>query len=369
MFKSFAHAAVAICFAASAAGCLSSPSTVDASAGVETQSWSVERIGEGPILSPQTDPSIGHNIQGPSLIRVPDWVSSRLGRYYLYFADHKGAYIRLAYADALEGPWTVYAPGALQLTETQFPHTPPAFTTEQMAAARAQAASFGVDFDQFPDIARELTTPHIASPDVHVDEERRRIVMYYHGLEAFATQVTRAATSTDGIHFTSQAPVLGRTYWRAFSHQRKTYAIAMPGVFYRSDDPLSGFEQGPTLFPPDMRHAAVFQSSGVLNVIWSQVGGEPPERLLLSSIDTTGPWESWKSSPPIELLRPERDWEGADRPLIRSVRSTAPGRVHQLRDPAIYQENGRVYLLYAIAGESGIGLAELKRVRSSALSR
>ena len=39
---------------------------------------------------------MGDNINGPSLIRVPNWVEGRLSRYYLYFADHKGAYIRLA---------------------------------------------------------------------------------------------------------------------------------------------------------------------------------------------------------------------------------------------------------------------------------
>ena len=61
----------------------------------------------------------------------------------------------------------------------------------------------------------------------------------------------------------------------------------------------------------------------------------------------------------MEVLRPERDWEGADVPAAPSIRSVAPGRVNQLRDPAIFEEDGRVYLLYAIAGESGIALAEL----------
>ena len=55
----------------------------------------------------------GANIEGPSLIRAPDWLPGRLGRYYLYFADHKGDYIRLAYANRLKGPWTVHAPGSL----------------------------------------------------------------------------------------------------------------------------------------------------------------------------------------------------------------------------------------------------------------
>ena len=41
------------------------------------------------------------------------------------------------------------------------------------------------------------------------------------------------------------------------------------------------------------------------------------------------------------------------------MRSVAYGHVNQLRDPAIYEEDGGVYLLYAVAGESGIAIAEL----------
>ena len=51
----------------------------------------VERLLDRPIISPTLHPSIGHNIQGPSLILAPTWLKSPLGKYYLYFADHKGA--------------------------------------------------------------------------------------------------------------------------------------------------------------------------------------------------------------------------------------------------------------------------------------
>jgi hypothetical protein len=61
----------------------------------------------------------------------------------------------------------------------------------------------------------------------------------------------------------------------------------------------------------------------------------------------------------VEVLRPEFDWEGADAPMEPSVRSTAYGQVNQLRDPALFVEEGIVYLLYAIAGEAGIGLARV----------
>lgn len=61
------------------------------------------------------------SITHPTLIRVPDWVEDPLGRYYLYFAHHKGGYIRLAYADDILGPWRTYGGGALALADSGFP--------------------------------------------------------------------------------------------------------------------------------------------------------------------------------------------------------------------------------------------------------
>ena len=290
------------------------------------------------------------------MIRVPDWIVGRLGDYYLYFADHKGRYIRLAYADNLLGPWKIYPPGSLQLAESRFLTEPPKVTAEQLAQFQARLQQSGVAISH--DLLSEITTPHIASPDVHVDAPGRRIVMYFHGLDDVGTQVTRVATSHNGIDFNAQPQVLGRSYMRAFQHDGITYAMAMPGQFYRSQDGMDEFERGPILFNPNMRHSAVMKRGGQLWVFWTQVG-EAPERILLSQIDLTGDWYGWKASAPTEILRPERSWEGADAPLVPSVRSTAYGQVNQLRDPAIFEENGRVYLLYAVAGESGIAIAEI----------
>lgn len=318
-----------------------------------------ERLMDEPIISPATDESIGENIQGPSLIRVPDWIENPLGRYYLYFADHKGAYIRLAYADDLLGPWRVHVPGSLQLAQSHFPTEPPPVPEGGRERVFERYRAAGMDPESLPhDPVFEMTAPHIASPDVHVDDDNRRIIMYYHGLSGFGVQESRVAVSQDGIHFIAREEVLGRTYMRAFRWQGQTYVLAMPGIFYRSADGLSGFEAGPTLFNPDMRHSAVLVRGHELLVFWTRVG-DVPERILLSRIDLRGPWEDWQASEPMEVLRPEREWEGADAPLEPSVRSVAYGRVNQLRDPAIFEEDGRTYLLYAVAGESGIGIAEL----------
>ena len=182
--------------------------------------------------------------------------------------------------------------------------------------------------------------------------------MYFHGLDDVATQVTRVAESTDGIHFVTRPERLGNTYMRTFHWEGYTYAMAMPGQFYRSEDGVTNFVKGPKLFGPNMRHAALLVRDRTLFVFWTQVG-DVPEYVKLSTIDLTNDWMGWKESGSIEVLRPEREWEGADAPLEASVRSTAYGHVNQLRDPAIYEEDGRVFLLYAVAGESGIGIAEL----------
>lgn len=316
----------------------------------------VERL--GPIITPATHPSIGNNIQGPSLIRVPDWVANPLGRYYLYFADHKGKYIRLAYADKLTGPWHVHPPGSLHLKDSLFPTEPPPIPDD--GGTEASRSGFGsVPGKRSHDFNTEATTTHIASPDVHVSSEERKIIMYFHGLEAYAQQATRVAISTNGIEFAAKPEILGRTYFRVFRRPDAVYAMAMPGHFYRSRDGYTGFEEGRRLFNPNMRHAALLQRGDTLYVFWTQVG-DAPESILLSTIDLSGDWSSWHESDPVMVLSPEFPWEGADAPVEPSIRSTAYGHVNQLRDPAVYVEDGEIYLLYAIAGEAGIAIAQLK---------
>jgi hypothetical protein len=317
----------------------------------------ITRLLDRPIIGPELDPSIGINIQGPSLVRVPDWVEGKMGEYYLYFADHKGSYIRLAYADQLTGPWRVHVPGSLQIDESYFPSEPPPISEQRLAELVARNEASGVAYSH--DWVTELTQPHIASPDVHIDEANRRFIMYFHGLAGPGRQLTRVATSPDGINFTTQPQELGRTYMRTFAHDGMTYAMSMPGQFYRSRDGFTDFESGPLLFNANMRHAALLKRDNTLYIFWTQVG-DAPEHVKLSTVDLSGDWMSWQESDWVEVLRPEFDWEGASAPIEPSVRSTAYGRVNQLRDPAIYQEDGEIYLLYVVGGEAGIAIARVE---------
>ncbi len=288
------------------------------------------RFDENPIVRPDMLPGDdGKNINGPSLIRVPDWLPNPLGTYYLYFAHHGGKCIRLAYADDLHGPWTIHEPGTLRLEQTP-------------------------------------CHGHVASPDVHVDSDRREIRMYYHGPVKDAQgnwlgQLSFVARSPDGLSFESGDEVLSSSYMRAFHWNGNWYAVVMPGDIVRSGDGLGGFEAGLRAFPyggikSRMRHPAVVLRGNRLGVFYSRVG-DVPEHIVYSEIDLSGDWTTWQATPAVTVLEPELAYEGADLSVERSVDGSAKEPVRQLRDPAIFEDNGDTWLLYSVAGENGIAIA------------
>lgn len=105
-------------------------------------SMQVTRFDSNPII--ETSEAIGDIVNYPSVIKVPSWIDDPLGEYYCYFSHKNGKYIRLAYANSITGPWKLYSPGTLRLEETPF-------------------------------------VGHIASPNVHVDDDNELIRLYYHG--------------------------------------------------------------------------------------------------------------------------------------------------------------------------------------------
>ena len=185
--------------------------------------------------------------------------------------------------------------------------------------------------------------------------------MYVHGQDpgkGVGRQITRLATSKDGINFTGSPEVLGRPYFRVIKTEDYYFALAMPGYLYRSNDGIKQFEEGPQLFNDDMRHSALLIRGNTLYVFWTQAG-YAPERILLSTIDMRGDWLGWQATPPTEILRPELDWEGADLDIEPSIRGYIDERANQLRDPAIFRDGDAIFLLYSVAGESGIAIAKL----------
>ncbi len=305
--------------------------------------YRAERFGNGPIIHPGLAESIGTNINGPSAIRVPGWVKDPLGRYYLYFADHRGDHIRLAYADDIAGPWRIYTPGTLWLADSGFPTNPseldpPPGLLEAVAAGDLR--------------------PHIASPDVHVDNAARQIIMHFHGLTRNCSQITCRAVSADGLEFRNITPTGADFYARVFSWRGATYAAALEGWLFHSPDGGRTFPERVRFADRSIRHVAVFVHDRQLNLVYSRIG-DSPERLLSSRVQVDGHWQSWKALEPEELLRPHFDWEGGDLPAAPSRPGPADTPKNQLRDPCVLCDGDDLWLFYSCAGETGIGLARL----------
>ena len=286
----------------------------------------IERFPENPVIRPGMPGLTGESgasINGPSLIRVPPWVPGRLGTYYLYFSHHKGTSIRLAHTDTLRGPYLVHPGGVLSLGETP-------------------------------------CGDHIASPDVHVDELRREIRLYFHGAVG-RRQRTFVATSRDGLRFTPLERALGPFYFRVFRHGQRWYAVAKHrnrgGVLLESRDPCARFRRVRRILP-GMRHAAVHVVDDTLLLFFSRIG-DCPESILVSRMDLSQPSGKWLPTAPVEILRPEEPYEGAALPRLPSRSGPAYVPVHQLRDPAVFAEDGALHLLYTVAGEQGIAIARL----------
>ena len=297
---------------------------------------SVKRSAGNPLITPASSSLIGNNINGPSVIRVPKWVSNPLGRYYMYFAHHRGKFIRMAYADNLSGPWTVYATGVLHLNNVP------------------------------------ICRGHIASPDVHIDHQNRSIIMYFHGpVKRTDMQSTLSATSKDGLLFNAGTKILGKPYFRVFSWDGLLYAInaggglnlydAESGEWHSREKPVLPFVTIDDSYgrrtDVKIRHSAVFVDNDLLYLFYSRKR-DAPERILASTIRLTGDWNQWTASQPLEVMRPQESYEGIQYP-IRPSTGGAGTHVHQLRDPYLFHEDGQFYLFYSIVGEMGIAMAEI----------
>lgn len=260
---------------------------------------------------------------GPSVIRVPEWIDGAPGLYAMYFAHHKGGHLRVAFADDVRGPWTVHAPGVgvLGLEDVE-----------------------------------GLIEDHIASPDVHVDEARQRLVMYFHGPVDGGQfdQRTFVATSTDATHFkVASNEDLGEPYFRVFWHRGFAYTPGRLGPFTRSRDGFTNFESGPTLFDNRVRHYACVPWNDELFVFYSRKA-ENPERIRLRTIHLADParpglgadWSGWTLSTPREVLRPTEPYE----------RQPGPRTL----DPHVFFDvDGTAYLFYSGGHEQAIAGAEL----------
>ncbi|WP_411847173.1 hypothetical protein AAFN60_07010 [Roseibacillus persicicus] len=327
------------------------------------------------------------NINGPSCIALPSWLPSEdradpNANYYLYFAHHSGDYIRMAWAENVEGPWTGFN------------------LDSSLPIAQRGVLSLGTADRIYPGNDIEVNR-HIASPQVLVDDVNQRFIMYYHGYTDHdgvdKGQSTIVATSPDGLNFNLPANgghaghgtrpvILGESYFRVFEQAGNLYALSNTGDIWESPDPLnpwtppSGYDysrdywdRGPNPFTTQSqahgwptirpRHFGVLQRDGILYAFLTYKEGRP-ERVTVSTFDFSeldANYDNWAGDfPDQELLRAEETWEGALFPPLASESGRMDDGVNQLRDPAILTDNdGRTYLFYCGQGEDALGVAQI----------
>ena len=288
---------------------------------------------------------IGNNINGPSLIKAPNWLPNCLGRYYLYFGHHFGQNIRMAFSNNLTGPWNIYKGGVLHLKETPFTHERPNAKQPQWATEE------GVDG----------LYPHIASPDVHINTREKSLEMFFHGLDHDGEQRSLRALSNDGLTWWVQSQRIKQTYLRVFRYKNIKYALGWGGQILRQNSDGT-FELGPWSFGDQgHRHASALVQGDKLHVVWTRIG-DAPEQILYSTIDISLSWRDWCATEGQVILKPKFDWEGANLPISNSTVGGLTKQEHALRDPFLFEQNEEIYMLYAGGGETCIGIAKLSSI-------
>ena len=116
---------------------------------------------------------------------MPDWAPGRRGAYHPISRITR-AIDPLAHADELAGPWRMHPDPVLHVADSRFePEDPvhdPSLPPPEWAAG----------------LKGDYLYAHVASPDVHVDDAARQLVMYFHGLLRNGDQRTRIAFSMTG---------------------------------------------------------------------------------------------------------------------------------------------------------------------------
>ena len=250
-----------------------------------------------------------------------------------------GAFIRFAYSDSPKGPWTVNNKNVLRREDL-------------------------IDISRYK--SGEIKKPlrkkqHIASPDVLIDHENKKIVMYFHG--SYKGHNTGAAVSEDGLNWKDKDIDLGAPYLRVFKHNESYYGVSQGSRQSKSTRfiKLNGmFEVSENHSIPNTnwRHHALLKKNKDLLVFYSRYN-DAPGRIQASIIDlSNSDFKQWEiPSSIIEVLKPEHAYEGSKYP----VKPSGSGRknLNEVRDPYILDDEGRIFLYYSVKGEMGIAVAEL----------
>lgn len=283
-------------------------------------------------------PLDGININGPSLIKTPNFIKNPLGKYYLYFAHHKGKYIRMAYSNNITGPYTLYKNGVLHLNNIP---------------------GYG----------------HLASPDVHI--ENGIILMFYHCpyKNGKTSQSTFYAYSNDGLNFISKTKNIIWPYFRRFRFKNNNYGLAMKYgkpcktitpqlmnngcnsaiVVYKK---INGIYTEISEILPFTRHTCVLVINMVIYVFFSSVT-DNPEHIKVGELIINEKNNECSITNIKTIIEPELYYEHHNSEFIKSDYGGTNNFVRQLRDPYVFNDDKDTYILYTVCGEKGIAIAKI----------
>ncbi|MDR1382789.1 MAG: hypothetical protein LBJ67_02920 [Planctomycetaceae bacterium] len=130
----------------------------------------------------------------PAVFTTEKRIEKPLGKYYMYYAPHDApGGICLAYADQPEGTWKEYAENPV-ISKTWEPH---------------------------------YRVSHVSGPDVIWNDEEKKLFLYFHG----ENNVTRLASSEDGIHFRYECEVINTKMFPSLSEASygRVFKYVLPG--------------------------------------------------------------------------------------------------------------------------------------------
>jgi hypothetical protein len=148
-----------------------------------------------------------------------------------------------------------------------------------------------------------------------------------------------------------------------FAYQGGFYGMARLGQLLRAANPLDQFELGGSPFRDSpyagrVRHVSLLEDNGLLHIVFSAIG-DAPESILYTTMRMTEDWNTWRIGPVSTVLTPETAYECPNLPLEKSEVGEIDRPARQLRDPALFRDQDKLYLFYTFCGEQGIAGAEV----------
>ena len=250
------------------------------------------------------------NIDGPSIIRIPDWIpiaqrTDESAQYYAYFAHHGGDNIRMAWSASITGPWNLFNPEHSNVVGID--RSVGGTVTPGNGVLDIDLGTGGELLRPTPGSPVGITR-HVASPDVLIDDVNQQIVLGFHSPPRISPNAQRSfvATSKYGLNFNPDPDngdaadgyqgevghgvrnvILGESYFRHFEIGGRAFAYANNGNLYQAPafndagevNTLANADSAGGWYNPSASH-------NLLNDWWTEIEGisNPIERFYVNEL-------------------------------------------------------------------------------------